>query len=426
MKTEDLKTFFHQWESETALLESCAFFEEIDEYKFYGLDYGPEISISNNASPKKLAFETQDKRVLVKGVGKISVSAPLKNIPVFTARSFEQGDFEGNWKGFTQDIFTPRLFSLTRDSKTQFVISLDKNLSFSKNIDELFELLNNNRESTAPPLFSKTDLIPQRDEWKKRMNDLLSALKNNKVEKVVLSRDLVKKFDRNLSPEDFYKTEKSSYNLFWQVNETTGFVSHTPECLFKISNNKMTLDVLAGTRPRGKTSQEDELLKNELLNSEKDLEEHRIVARDIIARLKSIGLSPKQIETEEVLALKHVFHLKGTIEAELPSNFPLFSQVGKVIELIHPTPAMGGLPREKAKEIITQLEKRSRGLYAAPFGMILGDHADFCVGIRSCLIKNNEQHIFGGAGIIDGSDEESEWNETGRKMWHFLDERERS
>jgi menaquinone-specific isochorismate synthase len=88
----------------------------------------------------------------------------------------------------------------------------------------------------------------------------------------------------------------------------------------------------------------------------------------------------------------------------------------RILKLLHPTPALGGLPKQRAIDFIREHEPFDRGLYAAPFGIITRDYVDALVCIRSCLINQRQVHIFGGAGIVAGSTSESEWLETDRKM----------
>ena len=383
------------------------------------------VSVAEIKSDKKIFFQNKEQTVSLTGFGSVTVEDPIFNkTPVFLAKSFQGNDLENEWEGFGQDFWTPIFSMVKTENESYSVFAAHKSLARNEQIEQLEQILQP-RYKEIPPLFPQFKKVPTRDIWNHNIRSVLADIKDKTLSKVVLARKLIKCFSLKVAPETQYKIEGQSFNTFWQVAPFVGFISHTPERLFKISDNKLIIDVLAGTAPRGETPRDDELLKQSLLNSKKDLNEHRLVAQDIEQRLSQLGLKVRHTLSESILSLKHVHHIHGIIEAELPSDFEITKNIHTLIELLHPTPAMGGVPRGKALEKISELESFERGLYAAPFGYFLGNKADFCVGIRSILIRENEIHLFGGAGIVEGSTPEFEWLETGRKMWQFLDEEQR-
>ena len=122
------------------------------------------------------------------------------------------------------------------------------------------------------------------------------------------------------------------------------------------------------------------------------------------------------IEELQTMKLSYIQHRSIPIKATLAPGI----NVLQLVNLLHPTPAVGGLPWDKAKPLIKELEPYSRDSYAAPIGIISKNFSELAVGIRSALIEGSKISIYGGAGIVKGSIAEEEWNETGIKMNPFL------
>ena len=174
-------------------------------------------------------------------------------------------------------------------------------------------------------------------------------------------------------------------------------------------------EAIAGTRPRGKTVREDEGLEGELLNSQKELEEHRFVAGFIESAMNSICTDVRKISSEEVLKLKNVQHIITRFTGcSFRDQTPL-----SIAQVLHPTPAVGGYPASGIADYLKQAEPFRRGWYAAPIGWMNKKNADFAVGIRSALVNGNSLHVFAGAGIVRQSNVHAEWKETEKKMDNF-------
>lgn len=105
-----------------------------------------------------------------------------------------------------------------------------------------------------------------------------------------------------------------------------------------------------------------------------------------------------------------------------PCNGILFDEVSdaEILPMLHPTPAVGGYPREQALTVIEKIEPFQRGWYAAPVGWVGHDTTEFAVAIRSGLVENNQLSLFSGAGIVEGSKPEKEWQEIENKIGSFL------
>jgi menaquinone-specific isochorismate synthase len=195
--------------------------------------------------------------------------------------------------------------------------------------------------------------------------------------------------------------------------EGSAFIGASPETLIRARGGRLETEALAGSASRGKTAAEDAALATELLRSDKDLREHTLVLDSIRRRLARCGIAMDEPGKPRVRQLSNVQHLLTPVTAALPSGTELLRVVGE----LHPTPAVGGTPREAAVRRIAQLEPFDRGLYAGALGWV--DHrgdGEFFVGIRSAVVEGPKARLFAGAGIVRGSNPDSEFEETDLKF----------
>jgi menaquinone-specific isochorismate synthase len=191
------------------------------------------------------------------------------------------------------------------------------------------------------------------------------------------------------------------------------FIGASPERLLSVRDGALLTEALAGSARRGATASDDAALAAALLHSEKDLREHRLVLDSIVRRLAPLGLKLEFAEKPALLRLANVQHLHTPVRAALPAGVRLLD----ILARLHPTPAVGGSPREQAVARIRELESFPRGLYAGALGWIdaRGD-GEFFVGLRSALIDGTRARLYAGAGIVAGSSPEKEFAETELKF----------
>lgn len=173
---------------------------------------------------------------------------------------------------------------------------------------------------------------------------------------------------------------------------------------------------LAGTMPRGKTAEDDRAQITDLLSSEKDQREHATVVKRITDTLSPYAnlTMPKR---PQVLTLSNVHHLWTPIEGQLRENASLLS----LATLLHPTPAVGGEPREAAIEWLQKYEGLNRGWYAGGVGfMDLQGNGSIWVALRSALIRDRTAHCYAGCGIMQDSIAERELAESEWKLQAML------
>lgn len=191
------------------------------------------------------------------------------------------------------------------------------------------------------------------------------------------------------------------------------FCGATPELLARTQNGYIRTMALAGSSPRGTTEVDDQIISTQLLHSEKQLEEHAFVVTMISETLQSICTSVEHDGVPHLLQLKNIQHLITPIIGRL---FPEMS-ILDVIAALHPTPAVGGVPRQEALKMIRKEERLDRGWYAGPIGWFdFQGNGDFVVALRSALLDERRAVLFAGCGIVADSRIEEEYQESCWKL----------
>ncbi len=353
-----------------------------------------------------------------------------KNLRLFGGFGFSNYPvISDEWQGFNNCRFTLPLVEIHKRKEKYFVIlnyycNEEKKISDIRNeLREKLEAIDSGITESAPDHCYQPEseiFVPDKEKWAVMINSALEKINAGEIEKIVLSR---KKVVRNRCYWDLYailnklnRLHEESFLFFYKIDDNLAFTGRSPERLFKLKKNELTVESIAGTRPRGKTEEEDKKREEELLNSPKELEEHRIVSRFIRERMDRFCKNVEVRENEVILKLQNLQHIMTLYAGEADENINLLD----LINSFHPTPAVGGHPKESVQRLIPQLEPFQRGWYAAPIGWVRKGEGNFAVGIRSALITGKDLHIFAGAGIVRQSRPDDEWNETDNKMDNFL------
>lgn len=256
--------------------------------------------------------------------------------------------------------------------------------------------------------------------FKDSVTAALHLIQSHYVDKIVLAHAL-----NVISPIPFQLID-SLHNLrqlypdcyIFSIGNCQGqqFIGASPERLVSLRDRQLLTDALAGSAPRGQAAAEDASLAKSLLSSEKEMHEHQLVIDFITQHLQALGLDPQR-SPARLLQLSNIQHLQTPIRAQVPDALHLL----EIVAALHPTPAVAGKPRNLACQQIRQFEGFERSLYAAPIGWV--DHqgnGEFVVGIRSALIDGCRARLYGGAGIVAGSDPEKELAEVQLKLQALL------
>ena len=329
-------------------------------------------------------------------------------------------DSQCGWEHFGAGRFVAPRFLLQDGQVHLTVMNRD---DIGRAIDDLRDLEVNFSTSSWPPLpipVAKR-FAPTQDGWLSTVDEALTLIRSEVLEKIVLARKTTLDFDAIISPWNLAaRLNEATYDCYlfgFQFAQGQAFVGATPERLFRRDGRQLRSEVIAGTRPRGRTSGEDQRLAYELLTSEKDQLEHDIVRKSIRQKLHKFVEHLAVDSHASVLRLAHKQHLCSAVEGELKPGI----DEAALLERLHPTPAVGGYPTENALPEISRLEPFDRGWYAAPIGWLDAESAEFVVAIRSGLIQDRALSLYSGAGIVHGSDPEQEWDEVDNKVRGFLD-----
>lgn len=275
----------------------------------------------------------------------------------------------------------------------------------------------NSGNAAELPITLRSQHKPEQQEWASQIKSCAKYFERS-LRKVVLARQSVA--PTNKSPVELFKMlidqQPDCYHFFLSPSPMNHFMSCTPEQLCSLSETHISTEALAGTRPRDKNTETNEALRVDLLNSSKDALEHHIVTQHIKQVLdkhcQMVSVAPQHIKQ-----LRNVQHLCTPITGTLRPQ----TDWDRLIEELHPTPAVCGQPQELARDLITQFEPFDRGLYAGIVGVIFDSTLESAVSIRSALWKNHQLFIWAGAGIVSNSDPDSEWQEICTKSQQFFE-----
>ncbi len=400
-----------------------SFFKNLDSVnKIYWLDREDKLEIAGyiNLLNKEELNSLQIPNVDITGLS--------DEVRIFKWRMFSalQKDSLQNsyWDRFNKiNSFLP-LFGYERNNDKEYLyfnIPVESSEKFISIIDNIFTSENGkNTEISTSPVISEIENITGKDDWKRMMSDAGKLFSSERMEKIVLCRKNRIKFENQISPEDIFikLLEKRPFSTRFFIGTKNGmaFMGATPERLFKRNGQDIESDALAGTTRRGAAAEEDELLGKELLESGKDNYEHDIVISFLKESYKETCSEFSFPESKSLMKLPTVQHLFTKFRGILKQNI----SNENIIDILHPTPAVGGIPQKLSLEKIREIEGFCRGLYAAPIGWEKKGEADYCVAIRSGLYYNGELILYTGAGIVPDSDADMEWSEIDNKMKNFI------
>lgn len=254
--------------------------------------------------------------------------------------------------------------------------------------------------------------------WKQQVKESLQRIREGSLQKVVLARKNSVTLDKSLDPCLYLSLipQLASSTIFlFQLSPQLAFLGATPELLFKKQGQHLITEAIAGTRKRGLCANQDLALEQELLSHPKEIQEFQIVKQEITRALASHVHSGAWQLDDVVLKSSYVQHLYNRFEAELKGD----PSLQELLSWLHPTPALGGFPREVAAQLLEQIELFDRGWYGSPIGVVSSEDSAFYVAIRSMLWKERLVDLFSGAGIIAGSCPEKEWEELNAKLGWF-------
>ena len=284
-------------------------------------------------------------------------------------------------------------------------------------LDNLYQMLNQSVESNKPQHFKHNEPHSEFGEeaFKKAVEKAKAYIFEGDIMQVVLSQRMSQTFDAPpLALYESLRTLNPSPYMFYYHMDDHHVVGASPEILVRLEDETVTVRPIAGTRPRGKTEEEDLQLEQELLADPKECAEHvqlMDLGRNDIGRVSQSG-SVKVTDHMTIERYSHVMHIVSNVEGTLKPHMHAMD----VLKATFPAGTVSGAPKVRAMEIIHELEPSKRGIYAGAVGYLGFDgDMDVAIAIRTGVIKNKTLYVQAGAGIVADSIPLNEWVETQNK-----------
>ena len=420
------------------LLESAQPSEKWGRYTFLGLDPKMEITCRNGVMKAgELTFETQNPSQVLREILAQYKSPRFAYLPTFTGGLV--GYFAYDYLGYSE----PKARTKAQDTENFKDVDLmlfDQVIAFDNlkqkivlivnmplqpdtletnynkavlRLNRLAQLLQTGTQKQEPagrlldepkPLFEKTAYCRMVEKAK-------HAIREGEIFQIVLSNRLAAPFEGSLlGAYRMLRTINPSPYMFYFSGTDVEVAGASPETLVKLENGVLHTFPLAGTRPRGKTDEEDKALEAELLSDEKELAEHNMLVdlgRNDLGRVSRFGT----VEVEKLHSIErysHVMHIGSTVRGVLRPECDALD----AIEAVLPAGTLSGAPKIRACQLIGELENNKRGIYGGAIGYIdFTGNMDTCIAIRIAYKKNGQVFVRSGAGIVADSVPEKEYQE---------------
>jgi anthranilate synthase component 1 len=426
------------------LLESVQGGERFGRYSFIGLPAETRISVRGNQVTLTNASGETTQQVehpldFISDYQKRFKVAPLSGLPRFT------GGLAGYFGYDTVRYIEPRL-ARTRKPDTlgtpDILLMLTEQLAVIDNLsgkltfivyvdpaqddayplgrDRLRELIGMMRLPADIPFAPPAQHVEAKSEFgeaafKAAVEKSKQYIFDGDIMQVVLSQRMSQPFPA--SPLSLYRALRSinpSPYMFYYDMGDHHVVGSSPEILARLEGETVTVRPIAGTRPRGKTSEQDAALAEELLADPKELAEHLMLidlGRNDIGRVAEHG-TVKLTDKMVIERYSHVMHIVSNVEAKLKRGLDAMD----VLKATFPAGTVSGAAKVRAMEIIDELEPSKRGIYAGAVGYLgFNGDMDVAIALRTAVVKDKMLYVQAGAGIVADSVPESEWQETQNK-----------
>ena len=273
-----------------------------------------------------------------------------------------------------------------------------------------------------PARFGRTEIESVRppSHFEESVAAAVERIQAGELEKVVLAREVLVRAPAAYDVAAVFGAMRELFPAcfcFCCGTPEGAFIGASPELLIRRAGASASTVALAGSARRSSDPAVDDHIGERLMQSGKDRSEHEIVVRRIVRGLRPHSVWVEPAPEPGLVKIANIQHLATPIHAQLAEAHSAVELAG----LLHPTPAIGGEPWPAAGALIDELEGMDRGWYAGPIGWMDGaEDGEFCVGIRSALLRDREAHLFAGNGIVADSDPEAELAETEPKLEAML------
>ncbi|OTN88789.1 hypothetical protein A5819_001281 [Enterococcus sp. 7E2_DIV0204] len=393
-------------------------------FTLVGFGKAKELTDDQASFEKVDAFILEEKAKIYQNNFITGTGAILFGGFAFDSKPIEQND----WGRMEQGLFYLPTFLLTETDGKQYLtmnFSAETEDALQQKWQQLTEefasVMETEKVAKKEPAQIKAEEIAV-SEWMTVVDDTVAKLREaGPLKKVVLARRMEVKSNQPFQAEVILQNlQQQQTNTYFFVLESDEqiFVGATPERLLKASKETFSTASIAGSVSRGTTETEDDSLGHYLLNDLKNKQEHKIVVDRIIKELEQMTGTSIQATTPQLLKNRDIQHLYLPIEGKRKKAYRFL----KGVQQLHPTPALGGEPKELAIAWLKEHEQLDRGLYGAPIGWVAikEDIGEFAVGIRSAVFTGAIGYLYAGCGVVKDSQAEQERIETKIKFQPML------
>ena len=422
------------------MLESAQANETWGRYTFLGYDPKMEITcMDGEMKAGSLRFKTEDPSGHIRQIMSEYRSPRFDHLPSFTGGLV--GYFSYDYLGYseptvrcdvndTEDFKDVDLMLFDKviafdnlRQKIVFIVNIpldDPEMGYNKAVVELrqlVDLVRHGEKKEEPGGRLKGDIVPLFD--KERFCSMVEKAKHHIREgdifQIVLSNRLSAPFEGSLlNTYRILRTINPSPYMFYFSGTDVEVAGASPETLVKLEDGVLHTFPLAGTRPRGRTDEEDVALEKELLADEKEIAEHNMLVdlgRNDLGKISRFG-TVKVEKLHSIERFSHVMHIGSTVRGEISEGHDALD----AIEAVLPAGTLSGAPKIRACQLIGELEDNKRGIYGGAIGYIdFTGNMDTCIAIRIAYKKNGKVFVRSGAGIVADSVPEKEFEECMNK-----------
>ena len=418
------------------LLESVAEKEKWGRYTFLGFDPKLEVTCRDGeVQAGKLRFSTQDPSSVLRQILSEYKSPRFSWLPSFTgglvgyfaydylkyreptvqtarqdSQNFRDADLMLFDKVIAFDNFRQKMILIVNMPLDDPETGYNRAVLELKRLRELLRTGKKKQEPAGKLLGEMTPLFTQ-EEYCQMVEKAKGHIREGDIFQIVLANRLSAPFSGSLlNTYRVLRTMNPSPYMFYFSGTDVEVAGASPETLVKLENGVLHTFPLAGTRPRGRTPEEDQALEQELLGDEKELAEHNMLVdlgRNDLGKISQFGT----VEVESFHTIErysHVMHIGSTVRGQLRPQLDALDAV----EAVLPAGTLSGAPKIRACQLIGELEGEKRGIYGGAIGYIdFTGNLDTCIAIRIAYRKNGRVFVCSGAGIVYDSVPEKEYQE---------------
>ncbi len=416
------------------LFESVESEESIGRYSFLG--YNPILNVkyksgvTTTTSGQIVTTSTDDPIEILRSYTKNYQTPKSDNLPPFTGgfvgyMSYEMINYAepkltlptNNFNDFEFNLFNKVIAFDNLKKKIIIIISGYNKEESTSEINNIINLIQENTTTCTQPIPQNLTFVQNKTEaqYEQMVHRAKNYITSGDIFQVVLSRKFEATFNGSLI--DAYRTLRvtnPSPYMYFIKSDNLEICGASPETLVKVIDNKITTFPVAGTRPRGKTDEQDKQHEQSLLADEKELAEHNMLvdlARNDVGRVAKLD-SVNVDKYLEIHRYSRVMHISSTVTGTLRDGLDAFDAIGSIL----PAGTLSGAPKFRACEIIAELEGESRGIYGGAIGYIdLSGNMDMCIAIRTAISDGKTVCVQAGAGIVHDSIAKNEYDECAHK-----------